>query len=69
MFSSSSLASHQEYGNVGTDDVEADLVNDFGKYRVHFARHEWRSRMRVSAQVGRSLQILESRRATWPTMW
>src|SRR4029077_16029812 len=30
-------------GHVGTDDMEADLVNDFGDHRVHFAGHDGRA--------------------------
>src|SRR5271166_1698012 len=36
------LAGHRN-GNVGTDDLEADLVNDFGDHRVHFAGHDGRA--------------------------
>src|SRR5271166_3725602 len=43
------LAGHGDR-NVGTDDLEADLVNDFGDHRVHFAGHDggaWLHRRQV----------------------
>src|SRR5271166_84085 len=38
------LAGHGD-SNVGADDLEADLVNDFGNHRVHFAGHDGRARL------------------------